>query len=86
MDEQTSPDGGGGLGCLGKAAEVVELSVSGDLCDGSTIGLRDDNVFTAFVDPTPGAATLAGLATKIGMGVETIKIDVAATEFTGRAY
>lgn len=38
------------------------------------------------MDPSPRAAALAGLATKIGVRVETIEVDVAATEFTGRAY
>lgn len=56
---------------VGKSSNVVQTTIQCNFRKRSTIGLTDDNELTSIgCSPTPSAASLAGCATKFGVGKE----------------
>lgn len=69
-----APDDGVIVG--GQTTEVFELTLLGDLSEGSTVGLANGNKFSAtlLVCPTPAATALADGITKLGVSLEVVEV------------
>lgn len=72
-----SPDGVAGV--LGQTSKVDKLTSRGDLSKGSTVGLSNDDEFTASVTgPTPRGSTLSSCASKIGVVLEVVEVNLSS--------